>query len=51
MKTDNRPTLDVLDAMYHSCSIGEFMRKSYAYCQKHEQKIRRHIKQSEQGIF
>jgi len=51
MKTDNRPTLDVLDTMYHSCSIGEFMRKSYAYCQKHEQEIRRHIKQSENRVI
>lgn len=47
MMIDDRPILDTLDTMYRSQSIREFMRNSYAYCQKHEAEIRQHIRKSE----
>lgn len=39
--------LDTLDEMYRSQNIREFMKTSYAYCQKHEPEIRTHIQKSE----
>lgn len=47
MMIDDRPILDTLDTMYRSQPIREFMRNSYAYCQKHEAEIRQHIRKSE----
>ena len=47
MMIDDRPIMDTLDTMYRSQSIREFMRNSYAYCQKHEAEIRQHIRKSE----
>lgn len=40
--------LDTLDEMYRSQNIRDFMRNSYAYCQKHETEIRDHILRKEQ---
>lgn len=47
MTVDGKLILDTLDAMYRSQNIKDFMRNSYAYCQKYELKIRKHIQQSE----
>ncbi len=47
MKAGNALILDTLDKMYSSMPMGEFMKESYAYCQKHEEEIRRHIQKSE----
>ena len=41
--------LTVLDQMYREQPIEEFMKNSYAYCQKHETEIRRHIQEAEGG--
>ena len=43
MMVDGKLILDTLDAMYRDRSIEDFMRSSYAYCQKHEAEIRQHI--------
>lgn len=48
MVVDGKLILDTLDTMYKSQSIEDFMRNSYAYCQKHEAEIREHIEKSEQ---
>lgn len=47
MVVDGKPILDTLDAMYRNMPIENFMRRSYAYCQKHEAEIREHIRKSE----
>ncbi len=47
MKAGNALILDTLDEMYRAQTIEEFMKNSYAYCQKHEAEIRDHIKRSE----
>lgn len=47
MKVDGTLILDTLDAMYQTLTMEEFMRRSYAYCQKHEAEIRRHIEKAE----
>ena len=47
MKTDGKLILSTLDEMYKSQHIHDFMRNSYAYCQKHEAEIRAHIQSSE----
>ena len=47
MMVDGEPILDTLDGMYRRLSIGDFMRKSFAYCQLHEAEIREHIRKSE----
>lgn len=47
MRAGGELVLDTLDAMYKSLPIEEFMRDSYAYCQEHEDAIRRHIAQAE----
>ena len=47
MKADGRLILDTLDAMYQDQEITDFMKNSYAYCQKYEGAIREHIAQSE----
>lgn len=39
--------LDTLDEMYQSQNMQEFMKTSYAYCQRHEAEIRNHIQKSE----
>lgn len=49
MKTKGEYTLDVLDKMYRSQPIVEFMKNSYAYCQKNEEEIREHIQKAEQN--
>ena len=48
MVVDGKLILDTLDTMYRSESIENFMRRSYAYCQKHEAEIRKHIEKSEE---
>lgn len=47
MKAGGVLILDTLDEMYRKQSISEFMKNSYAYCQKHEEEIRNHIRKSE----
>lgn len=47
LKADGKLILETLDEMYKNLSIGEFMKDSYAYCQKHEQEIREHIRKAE----
>ena len=47
MMVDGKLILDTLDAMYRSRPTEDFMRSSYAYCQKHEAEIRQHIIRSE----
>lgn len=47
MKAGGALILDTLDEMYRGQTIEEFMKNSYAYCQKHETEIRDHIKRSE----
>lgn len=47
MTIDGEPILDTLDAMYTSLPIKDFMKSSYAYCQKFETQIREHIRKSE----
>lgn len=47
MKAGGALILDTLDEMYRAQTIEEFMKNSYAYCQKHETEIRDHIKRSE----
>ena len=47
MVVDGKLILDTLDDMYKSQSMEEFMRCSYAYCQKHETAIRKHIRKAE----
>lgn len=48
MEVDGKLILDTLDAMYRSQSIEDFMRNSYACCQRHETEIREHIRKAEQ---
>ena len=40
--------LDTLEEIYQKNNITDFMRKSYEYCMKNEESIRRHIKKSEE---
>ena len=47
MKAGGDLVIDTLDAMYKKYSIEDFMKKSYAYCQRHEAEIRSHIQKSE----
>ena len=51
MLVDGKLILDTLDAMYQSQSIEDFMRGSFAYCQKFEKEIRSHIRNSETSIL
>ena len=48
MVVDGKLILDMLDSMYRSQSIEDFMRNSYTYCLEHEAEIRAHIEKSEQ---
>lgn len=48
MKVDKKLILDTLDNMYKTQNIEDFMRNSYAYCQRYEAEIREHIRRSEQ---
>lgn len=50
MEAGGAPILDTLDVMYRSQSIADFMKNSYAYCQKHEAEIRDHIRKSESYV-
>lgn len=47
MRIDGEPVLDVLNRMYATMPIEEFMERSYQYCVAHEAEIRRHITDSE----
>lgn len=47
MEIDGTPITDTVLEMYRTRKISEFMQESYAYCQKHETKIREHILRSE----
>lgn len=46
LEVDGALILDTLDAMYQCQSIVDFMRNSYAYCQRHEAEIRDHIQKT-----
>lgn len=48
MKADGAYVLDQIDEMYQKQDIAGFMKSSYAYCLKHENEIREHIRHSEQ---
>lgn len=50
MKVDGNYVLDVLDEMYRTQTITDFMKNSYAYCLLHEQEIRDHIRQAEESF-
>lgn len=47
MRVNGELVLDTLDRMYKALPIREFMRQSYAYCQRFEPEIRRHIQEAE----
>ena len=47
MKIDGVSITDTIQEMYESMGILKFMQESYAYCQKHEKEIRKHILHSE----
>lgn len=47
MSVNGENVLDVIDEMYRTKSISEFMKNSYEYCLKYESEIRAHIKHSE----
>lgn len=47
MEAAGHPVLDVLDDMYRTGNIKDFMRDSYAWCLQHEHEIRAHIEKSE----
>ena len=49
METTEGNVMDWMHRMYRQQSIKDFMRISYEYCLRHEQEIRRHIAESEQG--
>lgn len=49
MEAGGHLILDTLDKLYREQSISDFMRSSYAYCQRHEEEIRRHIRESEKS--
>lgn len=49
MKTGGSYTLDVLDEMYRSHKITDFMKNAYLYCEKYEKEIREHIIKAENG--
>ena len=43
MKADGKLVLDIIEEMYQTQSIQDFMKNSYAYCLSHEKEIREHI--------
>lgn len=47
MKAGGRLVLEVLEEMYRTQNIRDFMKNSYAYCLVHEQEIRAHIEKAE----
>lgn len=47
MEAEGHLVLDVLDEMYRTRGIKDFMRDSYAWCLQHEREIRAHIEKSE----
>lgn len=49
MRAGGALILDTLDEMYHTQSITDFMKNSYAYCLAHEQEIREHIRRAEEA--
>ncbi len=49
MKVDGALVLNTLDAMYRAQSMADFMKNSYAYCQRHEAAIRAHIRRAEEA--
>ena len=48
MIVEGQPMLEILNKMYRSQSIKDFMKNSYRYCLEHEDAIRKHIEESEQ---
>lgn len=50
MEIEGKMALDVSDEFYQCGNIQEFMKKSYAYCQKHENEIRNHIENAERSF-
>jgi len=49
MLLDGKPILETLYETYRNHNIREFMKCSYQYCLEHEEEIREHIEESEQG--
>ena len=49
MEIDGVPITDTMREMYRTLNISEFMKESYAYCQRYETEIREHILSSENG--
>lgn len=47
MVIDHAPILETLYELYRAVPIADFMRRSYACCQAHEQEIRAHIHAAE----
>ena len=47
MEINDIPITETVQEMYQNMKIAEFMKKSYAYCLKHETEIREHISHSE----
>ena len=47
MKVNGKLVLDILDEMYRSYDIREFMKESYAFCLANEEEIRKHIERAE----
>ena len=47
MIVNGSPILHTIDTLYRQNSIADFMEKSYVYCQKYENEIRKHIEIAE----
>ncbi len=50
MLVDGTPVLDVINTLYHKHRITDFMEAAYAYCERHEKAIRRHIEAAENAF-
>ena len=48
MRVNGALILDVLDELYRSLNIAEFMKRGYALCLDHEAEIRAHMKRAEE---
>lgn len=49
MEVNGKLVLDVLEEMYRTQDIKEFMKNSYEYCLNNEAEIRKHIETAERG--
>lgn len=50
MRAGGELVLDVLDDLYRTHGMADFMKRSYAYCSAHEAEIRAHIRKAEGRI-